>query len=352
MRRNPAVRSVVRVVILEVCVLALVLSAPLAGASAHSLCLLIPTQDTIDRWERAAEETWLEDTFSIRVWEGDWPPKIDELEGGNAFLDDLDGHPTLFVRDAGGEDTILPLDAEGGDTHASRCSILLILRGITSPLGIGDEGWLPPPPPPPEDETTTVLEPPPTAAPPRPNLLSIGIAVGASGRPGLSAPSVAATVSPSLRLAGSGSVDLHLVADVTADLGSRVDLGSVPARLDALLIAGGLEIRPAVRRTTFALRLAGGAHVYWARLPDHDDLPTLSSTRPALRLVGSVGWPLADHVRLGFQVAWTVDLIADETHIRLEMDQGSSLVSADLARWVLAGQAVVEFSVPGTRRAP
>jgi len=323
-----------------------------APAAAQSLRWMIRSADDLDDWSQAAAETWPDGMLAVGVWDGDWPPQVDGLAIAHAYLDDLEGHPALFVCASDGEDITLPLDTGGGDSHASRCAILLILRGMTSPLGIGDEGWMPPAPPPPEDEAATVPEPPSTTAPPSPTLLSIGLAVGASGRPGLAAPSVAVTVSPSVRLAGSGSVDLHLVADVTADLGSRVDLGSVPARLDALLIAGGLEIRPTVRRTTFGLGVGGGAHVHWAQLPDHADLPALAKARPALRFLCSICWPVATHVRVGIRIAWTLDLIEDEAPIRLELDQGSSVATAELGRWSLAGQAFVELGLPRLRRVP
>ncbi len=340
-------------VIVGACVAILASNPPSAHAATADLCWFVPSGNERDDWSLAAEQTWPGGTLRIEVWDGLWPPTHADGVGAHAFLGTTDGHSTLYVRDTEGGDTSLPLDADDGASHESRCSILLILRGMASPLGIGDGGWMPTPPEPSEDEDIAPDgEPPPTTAPPTPSPLSFSIAMGVSGRLGLDSPSVAPAVSPALRLASTDSIGLYLATDLVADLGGRVDLGSVPARLDSVLLAGGLEVRPTVGQTAFGFRVAGGAHVHWARLPDRADAPTLTSTRPALRVVGKVGWQVARGVHVGFQTAWTVDLIAAEAPIRLELHQGDGQAVAEVAGWSLAGQAFVELRGHGVRRAP
>ena len=353
MRRGPATRSAPFLAILGACLLTFAVSPHRARCAASTLFWLVPSEGDLEDWSRAAEETWPATALTVRVWDGLWPPSGSEIAEAHAFLDLTDGRATLCVRGTGDVDTSLPLETGDSDSHEGRNSILLILRGLASPLGIGDGGWMPPPPPLPEvEEPLPIVESPVAPLPSKPSPLSISIAIGASGRPGLDTPSLAPSVSPAIRLAATRSTSLHLAADLSADLGGRVDLGSVPAQLDSLLIAGGLEIQPTVRRTTLVLRVAGGVHVHRAHLPDHDEAQALAQPRPALRFVGGVRWPLVDGVRLGFQAAWTADLIAAGIPIRLGLVQGDSQATADVAGWSLAGQACVEFRDPGIQRAP
>ena len=296
-----------------------------AQGAGHELSWFIAPDDDLEAWQAAIARTWPDGGLKVEVWIEGWPPPIG-WRFAHGFLDGELPGGTVVLRPGDGSERRVPALFGNATVEEARQSVLLLLKGIWTPLAVDDYGWIPDEPV--ETGPVDMVGGGAFDAPPVRYRFWFGAGVGASFRFGLTG-----SFFPNVRFAvnlGTGSrVGVHwglnLGADVAGQTTIRRYVNQVLLDSNLIYLTGisgvtGPELRIALRKSDVLFWAGGGVRLLIAKLVDSD--------YPA-------GMQMVRHVRIG--IGWSSPTITGQLRGRACVIIGMDMVSPKV-NFVVGGE--------------
>ncbi len=330
--------------------LALCWAAPWrAHAVGQELSWFISPDDDLAAWSAAVAETWPEGGLKVEVWIEGWPPPID-WRFAHGFLDGELPGGTVVLRPGDGSERRVPALFGNATVEEARRSVLLLLKGIWTPLAVDDYGWIP------EEPVDTgpvdlvdggAFDPLPVRY-----RLWFGVGIGASFRFGISG-----SFFPSARVAVNLGTDPRVGVHWGVNLGWNVPgrttisryynqtlYDQIPINLNGISGVTGPELRIALRRSAVLMWIGGGGRLFIAKLVNGGDPPVYRLVRHIRIGAGWSSEPIRKQLRVRSCVIVGIDMIAPSVDFELggEIYKGPLPVTLGLQIGLEVGSLPVE----------